>query len=62
MTETTESLLTPEQMAEELDVGVQTILRWARENRIPSVRITPRTIRFDRPMVLDALKRRACKK
>ena len=48
-------LVTSEELAKELNVDDRTILRWAREGKIPSVKISPRTIRFNREAVLRAL-------
>jgi len=52
-------LLTAEQLAKELKVGVETISGWGRSGRIPRIRISHKIIRFDRDAVLSALSRTA---
>lgn len=47
--------LTAEQLAERLRLTPETIRRWARGKRIPSVRITPKVIRFNWEEVARAL-------
>lgn len=49
--------LTARQLAEVLQVSAQTVRRLAREGKIPSVRLTPRLIRFHLRSVRDALTR-----
>ena len=48
-------LVTSEQLAKELSVGVDTIKNWGRTGRIPRIRISRKIIRFDRDAVLSAL-------
>ena len=50
-------LLTAEQLARELKVGVETIDDWGRRHLIPRLKISPKIIRFDRDAVLSALAR-----
>jgi excisionase family DNA binding protein len=52
---TREDFLTARQLASILQVGESTVRRLAREGRIPSVRITPRLIRFNLKAVRHAL-------
>lgn len=47
--------LTPDELAAQLSVTKETVLRWAREKRIPSIRPTRRLIRFDAADVRRAL-------
>lgn len=48
-------LVTAEQLAKELSVGVETIETWGRTGRIPRIRISRKIIRYDRNVVLAAL-------
>jgi excisionase family DNA binding protein len=48
-------LLTAEQLAKELKVGVETVTSWGRNGKIPRIRISHKIIRFDRDAVLSAL-------
>jgi len=48
-------LLTAEQLAKELRVGVETVTDWGRSGRIPRIKISHKIIRFDRDAVLFAL-------
>ena len=48
-------LLTAAEMAERLRIKPTTLREWAREGRIPSVRITPKVIRFDAEAVILSL-------
>lgn len=52
---TREDFLTARQLASILQVSESTVRRLAREGRIPSVRITPRLIRFNLKAVRHAL-------
>jgi excisionase family DNA binding protein len=52
---TREDFLTARQLASILQVSESTVRRLAREGRIPSVRITPRLIRFNLRAVRHAL-------
>jgi excisionase family DNA binding protein len=42
----TERLLTARQVADQLGLSVETVLRWARQGRIPAVYLSNRAIRF----------------
>jgi excisionase family DNA binding protein len=53
--ETREQFLTARQLAAILQVSEATVRRLARSGRIPSVRLTPRIMRFHLPSVRDAL-------
>lgn len=48
-------LLTAEQLAKELEVGVDTVVEWGRSGKIPRIRISRKIIRFNRDAVLSAL-------
>ena len=50
-----EEFLTARQLAAILQVSESTVRRLAREGRIPSIRLTPRLIRFHLPSVREAL-------
>lgn len=50
-----EEFLTARQLAEILQVSETTIRRLARKRRIPSVRLTPRIVRFHLDAVREAL-------
>ena len=50
-----EEFLTAKQVAEILQVSVSTVRRLAQKRRIPSVRLTPRIIRFHLDAVREAL-------
>jgi excisionase family DNA binding protein len=47
--------LTARQLAAILQVSETTVRRLARDGRIPSIRLTPRILRFHLPAVRDAL-------
>ncbi len=53
--ETREEFLTARQLAAVLQVSESTVHRLAREGRIPSVRLTPRLVRFNLKAVCRAL-------
>jgi excisionase family DNA binding protein len=53
--EAREEFLTARQLAAVLQVSESTVRRLAREGRIPSVRLTPRLIRFNLKAVYRAL-------
>jgi len=55
MTEAREEFLTARQLATVLQVSESTVRRLARKRRIPSVRLTPRIIRFHLDAVREAL-------
>jgi excisionase family DNA binding protein len=50
-------LLTAEELAGRLQVRPSTIRRWAREGRIPTVRLTPKVVRYDLTAVVDAVRK-----
>ncbi len=50
-----EEFLTARQLADVLQVSESTVRRLARKRRIPSVRLTPRIIRFHLDAVREAL-------
>ncbi len=52
---TREDFLTARQLASILQVSESTVRRLAREGRIPSIRITPRLLRFNLKAVRHAL-------
>lgn len=52
-----ERLVTAETVGEALQVRPSTVLSLARQGLIPSVRISPKLIRFDLAAVLDTLGR-----
>lgn len=53
--ETRDEFVTARQLASVLKVSESTVRRLAREGRIPSVRLTPRLIRFNLKAVFKAL-------
>ena len=53
--EAREEFLTARQLAEILQVSESTVRRLARDGRIPSVRLTPRILRFNLKAVVRAL-------
>jgi excisionase family DNA binding protein len=53
--ETREEFLTARQLASVLQVSESTVRRLAHNGRIPSIRLTPRLIRFHLASVRDAL-------
>jgi len=55
MTEDREEFLTAKQLAQILQVSESTVRRLAAKRRIPSVRLTPRIIRFHLDAVREAL-------
>jgi excisionase family DNA binding protein len=55
-----EEFLTAKQLAEILQVSETTVRRMAQKRRIPSVRLTPRIIRFHLDAVREALDVPAC--
>ena len=50
-------LITTREMASRLGVTSDTIRKWAREGRIPCMRIGLKTLRFDAAAVLDSLRK-----
>lgn len=49
-------IITANELAERLKVKPETIRIWAQKGLIPSIRITPKIIRFDLIAVLKALR------
>ena len=49
-------LLTKQEMAARLRVSPATVLLWARNGRIPVIRINERTLRYDENAVLESLR------
>ncbi len=60
MDEQTE-LLTAHELAERLRVSPETIRGWARHGLIPTLRLSPKVIRFDPQAVVAALTKRSKK-
>ncbi len=52
-------LLTAHELAERLRVSPDTVLTWARRGEIPTLRLSPKVIRFDPRAVLAALTERS---
>lgn len=50
-----EEFLTARQLAAVLQISDSTVRRLAQQGRIPSIRLTPRLLRFHLPSVRDAL-------
>jgi len=48
-------IVTAEKLAEQLSLKPKTIREWARQGKIPSLRISPKVIRFNPDEVLLAL-------
>jgi excisionase family DNA binding protein len=53
---TTGNYLNKKQVAQMLGIGMRTLVTWMRLGRLPVIRITKRTIRFDREAVLAHIK------
>jgi excisionase family DNA binding protein len=51
-----DTLLTPEEAGQALKVRPRTVLRWAREGKIPSVRLTAKVVRFSANAIKDLVK------
>jgi excisionase family DNA binding protein len=56
-----EPLLTTPELAEKLRVNRNTIVIWAKNGQIPSVRLGSKTLRYDLAEVLAALKANSAK-
>ena len=54
---TMKKLISAEQLADLLGLDKQTVLRLAREDRLPCYRVSRKTVRFDVAEVLQLLKR-----
>jgi hypothetical protein len=52
-------LLTTNQLAERLHLRPRTVQAWARLGRIPTVKLSPKVVRFDWPAVLAVLREQA---
>ncbi len=50
-------LLTANEIATRLKVKPETVKVWAREGRIPTLRLSHKVLRFDLAAVVDALKK-----
>ena len=50
------SLFTADEIADRLRLKAETVRRWARENKIPSFRPSPKVLRFDWDAVCKALR------
>ena len=50
-----DDLLTAEELAAKLRVRPATVRDWARRGRIPTVRLTRKTVRYRLPAVVEAL-------
>jgi excisionase family DNA binding protein len=53
--------LTADQLADRLHVRPRTVQEWARRGRIPTVRLSPKVVRFRWSTVLAALCGSACR-
>jgi predicted site-specific integrase-resolvase len=49
-------LLTANQLAERLHIRPRTVQAWARMGRIPTVKLSPKVVRFDWQTVVTALR------
>lgn len=52
-------MLTADQVAERLHIRPRTVKAWASQGRIPTVRLSPKVVRFDWAAVLAALRDQA---
>jgi DNA-binding transcriptional MerR regulator len=55
-------LLTADELAGRLQVRPSTIRQWARRGLIPTVRISPKVVRYDLASVVVAVTKRQCAK
>ena len=46
-------------LAERLGVSADTISKWARQGRIPAIRITRKVLRYDYDGIVEALRKKA---
>lgn len=53
-----DELLTASELATRLRVKPSTVSEWARQGRIPAVRITPKVVRYDFAEVVKSLQHR----
>ena len=51
-------LLTAEEVAERLQVRPRTIRKWARCGFIPTIRLSPKVVRYDLAEVVEAMTKR----
>lgn len=58
MQNTEQQLVAVGVVADAIGIGPATVRRWAREGRIPSIRLSTRTLRFDLAEVMAALPRK----
>lgn len=61
-TQPTQTLLSAERVAEELDLSALTIIRWFRSGFIPGHKISHKVVRFDLAEVSQALKEQAARR
>ena len=52
-------LITANQLAEHLQISPRTVQEWARQGRIPTMRLSAKLVRFDLADVLAALRAQA---
>lgn len=57
-----DDLLTAKELASRLKVKPTTIKKWDQSGLIPSVRLTPKVVRYDFDEVVEALQKRAKRK
>ena len=48
-------LLTAEELAERLHVRPSTVREWARRGKIPTVRLSPKVVRYDLSAVVESV-------
>src|SRR5262245_18623180 len=59
LTVTDTELLTVDQLADRLHIRPRTVQAWVRQGRIPTVKLSPKVVRFDWLAVLAALRDQA---